>query len=227
MVLVCHSQGANAALALQALLSDGSFAGHATSAEWVAGVVAIAAPFRGAGPALRTFGRVPRATLRAGGVCGCARCGGCSGGGENGSTVGNGGGDGEPRRASGWQPCARLEQSVGPRLAPVTLSITLGYVAHILLGWSAAAHAVFEWQLDRRLPRSATAPKSPRRRRRVSARGRAEERGPHEANVKKIILRLHARRGFGTRRPAGSSAPRLSLAAPLLSTSQRLSAARR
>lgn len=74
VIVVSHSQGVNTALALQALLRDQAFPGHTTGADWVAGVVAIAAPFRGAGPALEILGAVPKPTHNPCVACGCPGC---------------------------------------------------------------------------------------------------------------------------------------------------------
>ena len=47
VLLVCHSQGATAALTLVALLGRASFFGFRTNASWVAGVVTVASPLAG------------------------------------------------------------------------------------------------------------------------------------------------------------------------------------
>ena len=60
VLLLCHSQGAMAALALLELLADQHFPGYSTSAEWVAGIVCIASPLAGV-PTIHTLplARVP------------------------------------------------------------------------------------------------------------------------------------------------------------------------
>jgi len=177
IVFVTHSQGVNTALALQKLLRDAAFPGHATSAAWVAGVVAIAAPFRGAGPALEVLGAVPRATHTRKLECECEGCvepapyedGGVFDATDDGGRVGgervnlrrrkaNGSGNSATAGNNGccagavggkWPSCARLEQQVGPRLRPVGFGITVGYVSEVLaFRFWLVKTLVFDWRLD-------------------------------------------------------------------------------
>jgi len=129
VVLVTHSQGATTARALLRLLHASAFEGHATSANWVRGVVCICAPFNGA-PLLTSpaFGGVPLPVLR--------------------TAARDAPGPLSARIArEGAAAASELQQPVGRQV--VWLLITLGYVAEVLLGWCACfRRVVWDWRLE-------------------------------------------------------------------------------
>eukprot|EP00322_Chrysochromulina_rotalis_P023788 CAMPEP_0115867102 /NCGR_PEP_ID=MMETSP0287-20121206/20594_1 /TAXON_ID=412157 /ORGANISM="Chrysochromulina rotalis, Strain UIO044" /LENGTH=353 /DNA_ID=CAMNT_0003321695 /DNA_START=175 /DNA_END=1234 /DNA_ORIENTATION=- len=126
IILLCHSQGAMSALYLLQQLADGAFAGFATSARWVRGVVCIASPLSGV-PLLESVGGVPPPrSLRQGRATF--------------ASVSN-------PLESMCMKTSSVEQFVGKGL--VGLVILLGYIMEVLIGWSAAFRRnVWDWRLE-------------------------------------------------------------------------------
>lgn len=136
VLLLTHSQGANVARTLVRLLSQSAFPAHATSAAWVRGIVCIAAPMVGAPFLHSTLCGVPLPVEDAAAVAssdgkapaldGASRC---------------------TAAERAGKPPTRMRQPVGHGL--VGLGIRLGYVAHVLLGWSEWFRAnVWDWRLE-------------------------------------------------------------------------------
>lgn len=147
VLLLCHSQGANTALALVELLERGAFAsvGHATSSAWVRGICTIASPLAGVAWMHSLAGVPPPSS--ACGTCqrvipaACLASGRAAKGGTLGPTHEAADQPFEPRTD---QP--HDAQSVGTGL--VAFVITAGYVLDILLGWSSwFTRHVWDWRI--------------------------------------------------------------------------------